>query len=234
MSDAVLIHGCHLGTNGWDQVAFGDSETFALGRINRGIQYAWENQAELVYFGTGASEKDGVKESRYTYNLAIKNWRELARLCNADDAGGDQYESLFLRWMQQVSYIDEETQNTDQEFKKFLDMCDERNISDVAIVSSPFHIPRCLQTALKVIERSNDPRYEFYQQRLRAIPSDTNPTGIKTADVVVFEPPHRGDNASVNFGDQARRLFQFLSDPDKAAEVYDDLKALIDRHEASL
>ncbi len=228
----VLIHGCHLEANGWEEIAMGNPTTGSLGRIQQGVMRAWSVQARLLYWGTGASQKEGKRESRYTFDTALENWHKLARLCDADD--GDPYESPFFRWLNDVSFIDEETQNTDQEFSNFADMCLERGITQVTVISSPFHAPRCLLTAAKRFEHANDPRLQALGRNTMAMFSETNPAGMRTSDTVVVEQPHRGDNATEDFGPTVKRLFQFLRDPDLAAQLNMSLNRTIDKFELEL
>lgn len=234
MTTAVLIHGCHLQTDGWEYVALGDVASLQLGRVSKGIWTAYMKNAQLIFFGTGASEIKGVKESRFTYNAALQHWRELAILCGADAETTSQ-ENPFLRWLESVSVIDEVSQNTDEEIMACLDACVERGASELILVSSPFHIPRCLQRGLVVLDKlTHQPEYHMLQRGLSAVSSDTNPTDLDTNDVVIVEPAHRGDNAKVPFYVQIRRLFQFLRNPKIAFAVCDELKALIDKYEKRL
>lgn len=232
---AVLIHGCHLETDGWETVAMGDLAKGSLGRISKGLLVAHQSEASLVYFGTGASRKEGKLESEYTFETAMQHWRELAAICDADDGGGDPYDSLFLQWLQRVAEVDTETQNTHEEISRFLDMCVDRGVTKPILVSSPFHAPRCLQTAQVVFDRlTNDSRYDVLRRNLSVVASDTNPTGLNTVDVVIVEPAHRGDTPRIPFFSQVRRLFQFLRRPELAWELHDDLSGLIDKYEKRL
>lgn len=183
----------------------------------------------------GHQKKDNLPESEYTYNTALQHWRELAGLCEADLAGGDPYESTFLPWLREVSFIDRETQNTTEEVLRCLELCVERGVGELTLVSAPFHIPRCIQQAQIVLEGlRDDPRYLKLARNLSAVSSDINPTGMQTSDVVIVEPMHRGDNPKVPFYKQVRRIFQFLRKPDLAFEFCSELEALTDRFEQRL
>lgn len=54
---AVLIHGRHVETDGWEKVVLGDLASNRLGTMARGVLEAYRQGAELIYFGTGASKK---------------------------------------------------------------------------------------------------------------------------------------------------------------------------------
>ncbi len=47
------------------------------GRIPKAIQVAKEQNAELVIFGTGASQADGIKEGEFTLNYGLDHWDAL-------------------------------------------------------------------------------------------------------------------------------------------------------------
>lgn len=230
---AVLIHGRHVETDGWEQVVLGDLANGLLGTMTRGVLEAYRQNADLIYFGTGASKKDDLLESEYTYQMVVHHWFKLAKLCGVEEF--DPRENAFQQWLQRVSFLDTVTQNTTEEVRRCLDLCVEQNIDELTLVSAPFHLPRCLQQAKIVLEGlRNDPRYRNLERNLKGISSDVNPTGMATGDVVIVEPMHRGDNPKVPFYKQVRRIFQFLRTPDVAFEFCDALTELIDRFEKRL
>jgi hypothetical protein len=63
MKTAILIHGCHLQAEEWENIVWRNPRVGILGRIPRGIQLAIQEKADLIFWGTGASEKDGLKEA---------------------------------------------------------------------------------------------------------------------------------------------------------------------------
>ena len=71
---ALLVHGRHLEAKGWSSIVFGDFEgkEESLGQLTLGLEMARAMQIELLVLGTGASEKDGLKESEYTLHEALK------------------------------------------------------------------------------------------------------------------------------------------------------------------
>lgn len=228
---AVLIHGCHLRTDGWEQVAWGDSNKSLWGRIPKGVRFAANLNAELIYWGTGASERGGKKESEVTFDLAIKHGIELARLCGKDD-NPDPYANTFLRWLQNVSWLDTTTQNTVEEVAACARMCVDRKVDQLTLVSSPFHIMRCHATALQVL--GADPAFRGLREGLLCHASDTDPAGVSVADVVIVEPPHRGDNAKVPFHKTVRKIFPLLKDPDVAFAFDAAWGNLIEEYSAKL
>lgn len=210
---AVLIHGCHLQTDGWEHVVWGDPSAQQMGRIPKGVMFARAVNADLIFWGTGASERNGRKESERTFQAALNHQKQLSNLCGGDDHR-DANENTFLTWLYGVSHIDLDTQNTDQEIGACAEMCLEKGVTQLTLVSSPFHIMRCHATALKIF--ASDTRFTQLRQGLVACASDTNPTGIDASDVVIIEPPHRGDTPKVAFHETAREIFKFLRNPEAA------------------
>ena len=208
----VLIHGCHVNATGWKEIVFGNQEGH-LGRVPMGVREALEHQAQLIYWGTGASEKKGKKESRYTY----------------DKAQGSKLKDLAIRvertpvnlsgYLSRVSVIDEEAQNTAQEIRNAIRKCQELNIHELILVSSPTHIARCHQTALQI------KRDEFSELSLKicALASQVGffqrtPEGTEIehppSSVAIFEPSHRGDMPPNSISDVLKGIFRHLGNSD--------------------
>jgi len=51
-----------------------------LGRVPHAVLLAWQEGATTVVFGTGASERDGKKESDITVQYMYDRWDDLAQL----------------------------------------------------------------------------------------------------------------------------------------------------------
>jgi len=99
----ILVHGCHLEATGWNKILFNDKDG-RLGRVPIAIEEAIDKQARLIFWGTGASEKNGVKESEYTFNRALGSKLDsLASNVNKTPEDLDDY-------LRRVSYIDKKTQ----------------------------------------------------------------------------------------------------------------------------
>jgi hypothetical protein len=100
----------------------------------------------------------------------------------------DKTETDIRAALEPISVIDLEAQNTSEEVAVAIDLCLERNIERLILVSAPTHIARCLNEALKVRAEKNLHTLEIF-----ATASDVSYAGYGIDDVVVFEPPHRGD-----------------------------------------
>ena len=140
---AVLIHGCHVQAIGWKEIVYGNLDG-RLGRVPTALEEAVNKQASLIFWGTGASEKKGLKESEYTYKKAIGSKLEGLASVVGRDSGE------LRKYITDVSYVDKKTQNTTEEIQRAIKKCKKKGITELILVSSPTHIARCLQEACKI------------------------------------------------------------------------------------
>merc|ERR1719277_2094914 len=120
--------------------------------------------------------------------------------------------------MKRIAVVDKETQNTDQEVRNGLQVMARKKCTHAVLVSSPTHLPRCLACACKVA--SAEPG--LFSGPMYASPSDTCYEGASASDVVVVEPPHRGDRDKnldgYEFHELVKRMFRVR--PAKKAEFF--------------
>jgi hypothetical protein len=219
MSTAILIHGCHLKARGWEEIVWGDGSL--NGRIPVGVQLACEKGADFVFWGTGASEANGCKESEWAYTLAQEH---------ADELTLDMEQSDLQSYLEQVSFVDTETQNTAQEIRLALRMCAVHGIEELILVSSPTHIGRCMLEAQKLL-------YEYKIFRdicVMATASGTCYAGTKPHDVIEIEPPHRGDDPMIDAVYQMHEVVPrlFKLPPKEREEALKGLSLLLDEYGA--
>mmetsp|Transcript_91593 Transcript_91593/g.290560 ORF Transcript_91593/g.290560 Transcript_91593/m.290560 type:complete len:280 (-) Transcript_91593:44-883(-) len=221
----ILVHGCHLKADGWEHIVWG-SPPHELGRLPHAVLLAWEEQASVVLFGTGASEKDGKKESEYTLQYLWDHWAALAEFEPLHRVPLDGAEALMRR----ISIVDAQTQNTDDEVREGLRRFQDHACDHAIFVSSPTHLPRCLACACKVVEQEP----ELFSGPIYASPSDTCYEGAAAGDVVVVEPPHRGDRDksldALKFHELVRRCYRVPRE--SKAEFLEQLGDLLQRHGA--
>lgn len=182
----ILIHGCHLEAEDWQRIVFGDEHH--LGRVPTGIIEAFKHNAELIFWGTGASwkltNKGKMHESEYTYHRTLGS--ELHQVAEKVQRSAEE----IAAYVKKVSVIDTKTQNTNEEIKAALDECIKRKIDSLILVSSPTHIARCLQTACIVQEQAK----HKLPITIYATFSETCFYKTKAENVKIIEPPHRGDH----------------------------------------
>lgn len=216
---AVLIHGCHLQAdlNGkkWEDIVWGLDTCMRptlSGRGTMGVKIAIEYGAELLIFSTGASERDGVKEGRYTYDFARSLGSALA------DAVGLADTNYLAQFLESKSELDLESQNTREECERNFRLCAASGIKRIILVSSAWHIERCHAEALNVAERMRETGETAPE--ILAVASHGS-----TQDLVVFEPPHRGDRPRTEFHMLGRRFFRI---PDERIPLFEaDLDRLL-------
>lgn len=180
MKKGVLIHGFHLYATDWENIVWGDPVK-SPGRAAAGITLAVRCEAEFIFWGTGASEKNGMRESQYTLEYAIAHASKLPIF-----AGYDVYEIESI--LRPISHTDLTTQNTAEEVKAALQECLKQGVQELYLVSSPTHIARCHQEALKALYSTPLPISVY------AHASATCFANSAPADVAILEPPHRGDD----------------------------------------
>jgi len=221
----ILVHGCHLSADGWEHIVWG-RPPHELGRLPHAVLLAWEEKASVVIFGTGASEKDGLKESEYTLKYLWDHWDALAEFEPLHRVPLDQAEALMRR----ISVLDTVTQNTDQEALEGLKVMSSKKCHHAIFVSSPTHLPRCLTCACKAIEKDAS----LFEGPIYASPSDTCYEGAHAGDVVVVEPPHRGDRDksldALKFHELVRRTYRVPNE--KKAEFFEKLQDLLEEYGA--
>ncbi len=213
---AVVIHGCHVGAKEWEHIVWGDPLNGVFGRIPRGIQVALSFSAENIFWGTGASERDGVKESEYIFSLALSRVAVLAALfgCSSEVLEG---------WIRKISILDRESLNTPKETERAMAYCRAHDIGRLILVSSPSHSPRCLQTGdvIRLQQKGNGQGVEVFTTS-----ADTCYAGATIADTLIVEPPHRGDRPEVPIHRTLKDAMR-IGRGDRAQEFNEALKRLI-------
>lgn len=239
MKTGILVHGCNLNIENWRHVAWGDPPN-QLGRIPQGVMIAHQMDAELLVFGTGASEKEfrlgqsgtevkKLVESEYSmeylrqYFDSLRQFEEIRRRI-PEAADADSWVAWRDELLSRVE-LDTESQNTIGEIASAFELFQSRGIERVVLVSSPSHIVRCLRDAMDLL--ANDARFQEYRFALFACPSVTCYEGTVPADVVVVEPPHRPDRHVVPTHRRIQRMMtlQKLNNDDlvQLIEEFDDL-----------
>ncbi len=238
MTALVVVHGCHLRALNWEEIAFGYPEKGELGVIPFALKQALAHEALYMFWGTGASQRKGLYESEYAHKLACDRIDELHDLiCKATDSRGRKIryyrqKERLKKLLLEKSIIDKSSQNLREEVENAVAFCLKKKLEIYRIipVSSATHIQRCFSTFFATLHGLG--------LNLDLIPYGTRIgfAGALPSDVVVVEPPHRGDLPLVPFHRTVARLFQFLhaGDDGVAFDVNDDLSALIDDYERQM
>lgn len=208
-STAVLIHGCHLEANlngsTWEDIVWGSDScapTFS-GRAVMGLYTALLHKASLIIFPTGASERAKIKEGQFTQEYLYNRIPALVDLFRGTPCAVD--EPTLRSLLNAFSELDLVSQNTSEECERNLRLCIEHGIERVILVSSPWHIQRCLTEALRIAQSMRDAGESVPE--IMAVASHGS-----TEDIVILEPPHRGDRPKTKFHLLARRFFRLGDD----------------------
>jgi len=182
---AILVHGCHLEADGWEQAVWGDIPSQRMGRLPHAALLALREDAVLMVLGTGGSARGGIYEGEYTLQYLRRN---LPRLY-AFDAVRDEGINLaaLATLVEDISVCETSSKNTIEELEEAGKLFARAGVNRVILVSSPAHLPRCLKTAVAVFGAAG------YRPTLFSSPCETCFSGCEAEDVVVIEPPHRGD-----------------------------------------
>ena len=238
MKTGVLVHGCNLNIENWRHVAWGDPPN-ELGRMPQGMMVALQSDAEVIVFGTGASEKTFrfgesektgqiLAEAEYSLEYLKLNYESLKRFSafkrfdsfSTNEGFEETREALLGRIT-----LDLESKNTYEEITKAGKIFASRGVEQVFLVSSPSHVVRCLRDASAIYQ--HDEQFKSFADNIHAIPSRTCYEGTTAGDVVVVEPPHRPDRHVVPTHRRIQRMLmlQKLGHDDlvQLIEEFDDM-----------
>ncbi|NBV76647.1 hypothetical protein EBR66_00555 [bacterium] len=219
MKTAVLIHGHHLGTSNWEEVVWGDPKSGVYGRAPAGVREAIRFNADILFFPTGGSEKQGLKEGQWAFNITQERFRDIPE-CNlwTEDEAHD--------WLTKRAVLELTSTTTVTEIGTCMKIAQERGMERIVLVSGPTHLPRALLTALTLC--ASDPHAYPYAHGLCAIPSDTCYAGTTAEDVVIVEPPHRPDRNSYPLHQLVKELLA-QSNGEQATDILAKIQGLLNK-----
>jgi hypothetical protein len=224
---AVLVHGCHVEATDWNNIIIGtDLPNGKIGRATLGVATALKLRAAHIIWGTGASERDGIKEARVIFEEVLRHASEITTYCNEVLNGEYWTETDLVDYLKRFSIFDTVSQNTRQETAEAASFCESIGISTIVQVSSPTHIARCFQEALVWKERNPNSSLTFHP-----LASTTCYANSSASEVVVTEPPHRGDRATLRQDKLVKMLMKLRRLPnEKAFAVAYDICEVLQKH----
>eukprot|EP00928_Gymnodinium_smaydae_P065307 TRINITY_DN48473_c0_g1_i1.p1 TRINITY_DN48473_c0_g1~~TRINITY_DN48473_c0_g1_i1.p1 ORF type:complete len:304 (+),score=44.45 TRINITY_DN48473_c0_g1_i1:48-959(+) len=206
----ILVHGCHLEADNWEEIVWG-VPPMQLGRLPHAALLAWEERQHLVCLsiGTGAScTSTGELEGAYMLRMLFERFPRLTEFSAFEDVPIAKLEALLKR----TASAETVSQNTTEEVREGFKIFEKAGCKRAVLVSSPTHLPRCLACACSVEESEPD----LFSGSVWASPCDTSYADANAADVVVVEPPHRGDRDkeldTLPFHKMVKRSFRVPSD----------------------
>lgn len=214
MSTGILVHGRHVDAEGWEKLVWGEPP-FKMGSVPTMVLEALNllHQTRVVIvFGTGASERMGLKEAEYTRRFlrerfsglmsfeAIRTHREFREekmSISMDDSGlcfqwpGPDFEEPHTVTARCSIICETSSQNTVEEIENAAKIFAAQDVGKVIQISCGSHIARCIVNQLQVRESGGIPA----NQRWYAVADHmTFGGGPIQKTVTVLEKPHRGDD----------------------------------------
>lgn len=189
----LICNGRHTGTENWEEIVWG-RPPLLLGQIPKLIQLLLTEREEepaviKIVFGTGASSRDGVLEADCMLNLLFENIEKLPKFSQFAHLTAEDIRKLRL-YLQSVIIADTETKNTAEEITAAITRFVGLGITRVGCVTCPTHSSRCTRDML--IAKEKFPANQF-PDGFFLVPSDIHYVGASARDIIVIEPPHRGD-----------------------------------------
>ncbi len=209
MKIAILIHGLHTEAHEWESMVWGDFTKNIWGTIPRGIEYAWRTQAELIVWGSGASERDGKKEAEVVYELALSRIDDLAKLCGTNT-------TTLKTFIETHSVKDLDAKDTAGEIKNAFNLCLEREIGDIVLIPIGSQAPIASRRALGL--SLEDEKYSSFKHHVLIAPSDGRYEGTSMQDIVIIAPAHRGDRVKAQPNVYARKTLDIIQRLSKAGD----------------
>jgi hypothetical protein len=215
----VLVHGCHVDATNWKNIIIGDDILHGkIGRATLGVEKALKLRASCIIWGTGASERGGKKEAQVIFEEVLRNASAIVTYLKQSGYKENLSEKELVEYLQHLSIFDTVSKNTRQEIASVAKFCTKENISTIVQVSSPTHIARCYQEALVWKEQNQNTNITFHP-----LASTTCYANSSVSEVVITEPPHRGDRATLRQDKLIKMLMALrrLSDTEAFAVAYE-------------
>jgi hypothetical protein len=199
----VLVHGhsleCHGGIRAWYQQVLGDPP-LRPGRIACGMLATAHEDADLTIWGSGATERDGQKESEWTKSLMLKSFDDQT---HEEHGFGRHFKGInlqYLRNMMVASMTDKVSGSTADEIKFALDKFSTVSndvIKRLVLVTSGSHAPRSLTLAsdqihcgkLDIELQAHPSRICFSKLTCHGTVEETLPSDTKNLEVTHFGRP---------------------------------------------
>lgn len=186
----LICNGRHVGTTNWEGIMWGKPPL--LGQLPKLVQVflherKYAHIAKII-FGTGASQKDGMYEAEYMAVYLFENLHRLAefpQLSAIDFARVDKLKTD----LQAIICLDTDSKNTREEVTNALKNFACSGVTRVVCVTCPTHAPRCARDMNAAKEETRN----LFPDGFWVTSSDIPFVGTKADDVVIIEPPHRGD-----------------------------------------
>lgn len=195
----VLMHVNYL-QPGWVELVWGEPERALMGTLPKLVQLILiEDSSEpitdiLMY--TGPSRKDGLNEGEYSKKYLIDHFdqlKEFPQLKPLLEKYSDEELASLKSQLDENIHTKEQLINSADEVLNAARYFKEHGIKKVYQIAVASHAPRCIQLQALVRYRHQIPPEQFWN----TVAADTTFEGTAPNDVIVTEPPHRGDDPAL-------------------------------------
>ncbi len=191
----ILVHGRHVGALGWEKLMWGCPTEDKFGSLTRMVLEVLDRGQEnigTIIFGTGTSEHDGLKEAECMKQYLQKNFTKLSEFSTIKEHPRFQSSDDIAHLSKLIDNIfcEIKSKNTAQEVRNAAKIFAKNDCKEIYHISCSSHISRCVLDMKKAWARGEIPK----DQRWYGAPDDMTFEGTSLEDVVVVEPPHRGDD----------------------------------------
>lgn len=191
------MHVYHLEAADWEKLVWGEPKYGLMGTLPKLVQLLLaEDSAEhftdiLMY--TGPSRKDDLNEGEYAKRFLLNHFDELSEFPQIkillDRTSDHKRQELYNKLSDHI-VVGRELVNSIDEIVNAASHFKEDGITKIYQIATASHAPRCVQ--LQAIARRN--RQIPEDQMWYMVVADTSYKDTTPSDVVVAEPPHRGDD----------------------------------------
>jgi hypothetical protein len=192
----ILLHVYHLQTKGWEQLVWGDPASDQLGTLPKLVEIllteSTDEPVSAIIMHTGPSKRGGLSEGEQTKWYLLEHFDALINFPRLKQL----LASLSLKDIQALHarlediIIGEGAQNTRDEVRNAAEYFGQQGIQKVIQIAAASHAPRCIQIQLMAREQGLIPPRQMWS----VVASETYFHASKPHDLLIFEPPHRGDD----------------------------------------
>lgn len=192
----VLMHVYYL-QSGWEELVWGQPEQGLMGTLPKLVQLLLiedtnEPITDILMY-TGPSRKDGLNEGEYSKKYLLDHFDQLKNFPQLQPLLENLTEEQLSGLKKQLDdhiHTKEQLVNSADEVVNAARYFEEHGIKKVYQLAVASHAPRCIQLQALVRYRHQIPSDQFWY----TIVADTTFAGTAPNDVIVAEPPHRGDD----------------------------------------
>lgn len=210
----ILCHGRHVEAINWELHEWGDEKKGLIGQIPKTILLAYQEKPEIIVFGTGASQRDGIYEAEIIVKYMLENFSRLEKF--------PQFKGIKLspleKFMHARSIPETKSKNTLDEIRNAGNIFLKYNVEKAIIVSNPDHIARCMQIAHQAYQ--DDKIYSL--KNIFAAQSEVCYDGTSKISTKPIEKTHRGDDPSPDLSSVIGNYYKITKD--QKYECFNQLK----------